>query len=538
MANTTLFQTTPGRLVPAATAKNEAGGTAYALTAEEALAQYAATGTFNGTFYASAEEQLSTVLGLLDKCASEYIARVAIYARERGHMKDLPAFLVAYLVAKGRPEGAAVFDRVIDNGRMVRNFVQFIRSGVFGRKSLGTAPKRLVRRWLAARSDDAIFRASVGTKPSLADIVKMVHPKPSSPERQALYRHLIGSELTEEHKAALPKLVQEFEGYKAALKATESYKTIAVAPPAVPFEMLTALTLTQKDWQAIALNAGWQWLRMNLNTLARHGCFDDHEFVKTVAARLADPAAVAQARVFPYQLLMAYLNASDVPTAITNALQDALEQSLANVPEIPGMTYVCLDVSGSMGSAITGVRKGATSKARCIDVAALVAAALVRKNPSGTSVIPFEGDVVHPSRFRMNPRDSVMTNAKLLASLGGGSTNCSAPLRVLNAANAKGDLVVYVSDNESWVDAAEPAGRYVVMSKGTATMTEWRRFQARNPNAKMVNINIQPYGTTQASNDPSIINVGGFSDAVFSLLGGFASGTAKSWVDEINAVTL
>src|SRR3712207_8227055 len=38
------------------------------------------------------------------------------------------------------------------------------------------------------------------------------------------------------------------------------------------------------------------------------------------------------------------------------------------------------DVSGSMKSPVTGYRKGATSTVRCIDVAALVAAAVLRRS--------------------------------------------------------------------------------------------------------------------------------------------------------------
>ena len=85
------------------------------------------------------------------------------------------------------------FDRVIDSPRMLRTFVQIVRSGATGRKSLGSAPKRCVRRWLTQRTDAALFAASVGNAPSLADVVKMVHPKPGSPEREALYGYLIGT---------------------------------------------------------------------------------------------------------------------------------------------------------------------------------------------------------------------------------------------------------------------------------------------------------------------------------------------------------
>ena len=91
---------------------------------------------------------------------------------------------------------------------------------------------------------------------------------------------------------------------------------------------------------------------------------------------------------------------------------------------------------------------------------------------------------------RLNARDSVMTNAEKLAAIGGGGTNCSAPLAYLNRRQAQGDLVVFVSDNESWVDAR--AGR------GTETMREWAVFQARNPQAKMVCIDLHRSATTQA----------------------------------------
>jgi 60 kDa SS-A/Ro ribonucleoprotein len=68
-----------------------------------------------------------------------------------------------------------VFTRVIDNTRMLRTYIQILRSGVVGRKSLGSAPKRLVREWLASRDEDALFSSSAGQSPSLSDIVKMVH---------------------------------------------------------------------------------------------------------------------------------------------------------------------------------------------------------------------------------------------------------------------------------------------------------------------------------------------------------------------------
>src|SRR5207253_7878034 len=123
----------------------------------QALAQVASTGCFNQTFYATAEEQLDRVMGLCRNVDSKFIARTAVYARERGFMKDMPALLCAVLATKDSALLESIFPRVIDNGRMLRNFVQIVRSGVTGRKSLGTAPRRMVRTWLEQRSDEGLF---------------------------------------------------------------------------------------------------------------------------------------------------------------------------------------------------------------------------------------------------------------------------------------------------------------------------------------------------------------------------------------------
>ena len=205
-----------------------------------------------------------------------------------------------------------------------------------------------------------------------------------------------------------------------------------------------------------------------------------------------------------------------------------MEVALENVPAINGSVAVCTDVSGSMQWPVTGYRKGASSSVRFVDVAALVSAAILRKNRSAT-VLPFD-DKVHEAR--LSPRDSVMTNANKLASYGGGGTNCSAALRALNKRREAPDLVVFVSDNQSWVDKAS--------GRGTAMMAEWEALKRRNENANLVCIDIAPYGTTQAKNREDILNVGGFSDAVFKTLVAFAegNGTAQSWVKEIEEIEL
>jgi 60 kDa SS-A/Ro ribonucleoprotein len=102
----------------------------------------------------------------------------------------------------------------------------------------------------------------------------------------------------------------------------------------------------------------------------------------------------------------------------------------------------------------------------------------------------------------------------------------------LNQQRAKVDLVVLVSDNESWVDARRGGA--------TQTLIEWEKLKQRCPQARLVCIDIQPYATTQAMERADILNVGGFSDAVFTMLAQFAKGNAGAdhWVGEIEKVSL
>lgn len=556
MASKTLFKGAPGRS-PSADVKNEAGGIAYSLPAKEALAQLACTGCFNNTFYASAKDQLEKVKVLAAQCDPAFISKLAIYSREKGFLKDMPAFLVAWLAGrvseaykrKAIKEGEELnallwetFPRVIDNGKMLKNFVQIIRSGETGRKSLGTAPQRLIKAWFDNKDDQGLFFQSVGNDPSIGDVVKLARPRPMTVQRAAMYAYFIGKEVGKFDgsdfltAASLPETVAAFETFK---------KEPVGEPPKVPFELLEGLPLNVDQWKQLALRQSWQSLRQRLNTFSRKGVFGsegawDTETIKAVAAKIRDKESIKKAKALPYQIMIAYLNMGpEMPHAITEALQDAMEVATENVPVINGPIVVMPDISGSMHSPITGQRINPktgkvemhTTKVRCIDVAALVAASFLRTNPHAV-VIPFESKAL--TNVRLNPRDTVMTNAEKLRSLPCGGTNCSAALNAVNQFGIRPALCVYVSDNESWLDSPRYGGWG---GSKTETLREWEIVKRQAPDAKLVCMDVRPYDTTQAPSRNDILNVGGFGDSVFDVMSAFCKGGSKSWVEEIENVT-
>ena len=58
------------------------------------------------------------------------------------------------------------------------------------------------------------------------------------------------------------------------------------------------------------------------------------------------------------------------------------------------------------------------------------------------------------------------------------------------------------------------------------------------PNSKLVGIDLQPYATTQAPERSDILNVGGFSDAVFSVVASFLADDNGRFVAEVEKVEL
>jgi 60 kDa SS-A/Ro ribonucleoprotein len=89
---------------------------------------------------------------------------------------------------------------------------------------------------------------------------------------------------------------------------------------------------------------------------------------------------------------------------------------------------------------------------------------------------------------KMDPNDSILSIAERLAKYGGGGTDCSLPL------------------------------------------------VAANP--KLVCIDLQPYQTVQACERADIMNIGGFSDAVFNVISAFLADNNQRFVAEVEAIEL
>ena len=543
-----LFKSAPkGERAPPSTVVNEAGGVAYTLSSKQALARLAVTGCLSDVFYADPEQQLDAFERLGKEVDPVFLGQCALYSRKVGRMKDAPALLCAMLANSGAAGNIVldrVFERVINNAKLFRNFFRIMRSGKLGRKSITGANRRRMQEWFSDRKPEQLFRESPGD-PSMRDLLRTIHPKSNrgypDPERSALYDYFLGKKDAENNEQ-LPEIVRQFETWKKSPDTTPT--------PDLPLQLLTGAAMSKAQtrflWTQLSKTMSWWALRMNLATLARSGCFEDPGVMNAVAVRIADREEVRASKTFPYQILAAYkaamTGAERLPNSVVLALHAALEHATHNMEELGAKrVVVAVDVSGSMESPVTGRRKGSTTSMVCSEVAALVAMCTVRR-AADVRVVAF-GQTLE--EVRIDPAIPALKLAEDLGKKDLGGTDCSLPFVWLNQNKVDADLVILISDDQSWIDdrgISSTALGYVNAKKNVAgspakAQLEWNAYRAKRQDAKLVCLNLQPYETSQLVPAPHTLCIGGWSDSVFRVINRFLRGSFKTdaFVEEIES---
>lgn len=185
------------------------------------------------------------------------------------------------------------------------------------------------------------------------DVLDLTHPTPATPSQGTLFSYALARR---HNRTEIP----EVDGRLPMILANHALRSAGTAIPELLLDgdRLRAAGMTWEDalslagskvdkarlWTALIPSMGYMALLRNLRNFDEAGVSDD--VAATVAARLADPAQVAQSRQFPFRFLSAYRAVSNLRWS--HALEKALTASLANVPQLPGRTLILVDQSPSM----------------------------------------------------------------------------------------------------------------------------------------------------------------------------------------------
>lgn len=554
--------------------ENRAGGVAYKYDDKTAAAVFAMTATFpdqGGTHQLDGQGQLRGFLDLLSKCDPEFVAKLALYARTKGKMKDAPLVAVLSLFKRdgGKEFGARVFPYVIDNPDQFRNAGSVVMSGVLGTRSFGSAYSKAFNdklfgfglRYLAARG-------LVGNNPSLGDVIRMTHPsaKTQGDKRknwEAFFKYAMGRDGV--IVADLPEALRAYEAFKKD-------PANSPIPSGIEIRQIMGMLPTNGEapqaWANLAKTMSWTQVFKNLAALQRHGAFQIQDAVDHAVKLLKDKEKIAKSRQFPYAVFNAYRHLAGyrpnhwgaghygeplVPHELLEALQDVLDiAAVENAPKLDATVVVGIDTSGSMFSPVTGHRGDATTTAQLVDVAALFGASAYKQNPKSL-ILPFDN---YARYVTLNPRDSVPTIVKQICQSGGGGTNIGDVLqktldKMEKDKSFRPDAIFMFSDMQTWID-----GRGVATPYGAATNanTLLEAIKAKSKKTvKFVGWNLSAGETTQFSGDTAL-NLGGWSEALWGTAVDFVCGknavttskgkkvsqeaNAQAWLDEIESIDL
>ncbi len=481
-------------------AVNHHGVPTHARSTRQQARNFLRCGTLSGTFYVSQKDMAAQQLLTLRRLADEdpaALAEEAIAAREDGFMRTMPCLALAVLSGvTGKKAFQDAAPRVIRIPTDATQFSELCLSGaVPGRKaskSLGGCAVDPVRSFLEGVSEYHAIKYAAQLRP----LVHMTHPRPATPEMRERLGWLSGQ--VEGKRVKLNKRIAAFEALKRTTDEAGIIQLIRTG--GLPYECVVGAVSNPSPavWAELLHVAPTMNLLKSLVTLTRHGVFQDRDNVRVAAEKLSREGALGQSKIFPHQVYTAWRTYSALPEAdqtLIAALSDMLDGSVSSIPVFQGRTCIAPDVSGSMRT----VRLSPNSETTPADIAGVFTAGIMRRCKDSI-VLPFDTDI---RSLALNPRDSVLSNARRIAMAGGGGTCLSAPVTRLLQTRDRVDTFIGITDNEEWVKH-----RFIDV---------WRQYRATvAPQATAILITPVPnQHSAVPESEPGVHFVHGWSDSVF-----------------------
>lgn len=243
----------------------------------------------------------------------------------------------------------------------------------------------------------------------------------------------------------------------------------------------------------------------------------------TVAAQLADPARLMRARVHPVNVLVAQRTyasgrgargkATWTPVSrIADALDAAFYAAYGAVQPANKRTLLALDISGSMGSHVSGL------PVTCREASAALALVTAATEPQHR-IVGFTagngGYFQHPAirDLDISPRRRLDDLCQYLEGLPMGATDCALPMVWARKNRVEVDTFQIYTDNETWYGDIHPH----------QALQQYR--QQMGIDARLVVVAMTATRNSIADpSDPLQLDISGFDSAVPTLLADFSRG--------------
>jgi hypothetical protein len=262
-----------------------------------------------------------------------------------------------------------------------------------------------------------------------------------------------------------------------------------------------------EQWRLILPQLGFMAALRNLRNLDEAGLSD--EDVAPLIARFSDPEQVRRSRQFPFRFLSAYLSGPSLRWG--HALEQALDTATTNIPELPGRTLILIDTSSSMGQPMS--RKSAMTM---VQAAALFGLATAIRNRDRADVYGFaDGQFgVRRNAYRLSLLTAVTAFTRRIGEVGHGTRIAEA----VRATYRGHDRVMIFTDMQTFPDRARWSGHVGDVSASVPG------------HVPVYGFNLVGYGhSAMPAGHGNRHELGGLTDATFSLIPNIEAGVAARW---------
>jgi len=515
---------------------NSAGGHTFTVAPLERLRRFLVLGVEGGTYYVGEREltqdNARVVLDWARHRTDELVDEVVTLSTSgRAPRNGTALFALAAAASLGDLEGRraalAALPRVARTGTHLFTFAGYVEQF----RGWGRGLRRAVADWYTARPTDDVayqvvkYRQREGW--SHRDLLRLAHPATTEADRRALFAWVSGRGAGDD----VPALVAAYERAQSAT-TVPGWLAVLDECPDLTWEMLPNEALEHAEVWARLVEQGLPQtaLLRQLPRLTRLGLLSPlGDLLPRVVAQLTDAERLRRARVHPVNVLVAartYAGGESArgsstwsPVAqVVDALDAAFYAAFGAVPAAGKRTLLALDVSGSMGSPVSGL------PITCREASAALSLVTAATEPS-TLTLGFTasgnalGRLFRPRRpldgiteLSISPRQRLDDVLRTVSGLPFSRTDCALPMVWAKLNGIEVDTFVVYTDNETWAGSIHPH----------QALREYRERTGIDARLAVVAMTPTPFSIADPD-DPGMLDVAGFDAAVPGLLTSFSA---------------
>ncbi|MBS1916679.1 MAG: TROVE domain-containing protein [Bacteroidetes bacterium] len=484
---------------------------AFVLTPQLELYTAVATTGLSDQFYEKAEAKLQRLRELIAKNDAAFVAKLAVYAREKMYLRSVPLVLAVELAKQKTGDSlvSKMVERIVQRADEITELLAYYalaneRKDV---KKLNKLSKQLQKGLAEAfnKFDEyqyAKYNRDAAVK--LKDALFLVHPKAKDDAQQTLFDKIAKDELQAPYTWEVELSLVGQQKFESDEQKKNAFRA---------------------KWEELinSNKLGYMATMRNLRNILEAGV--SKEALNKVCAYISNENAVAKSKQLPFRFLSAYRELKLLENGRTgkvlDALEDAVLHSAANIAGYDENTKVVIaaDVSGSMQRAIS-----AKSKVQNFDIGLMTA--MLLQNRCGNVITGMFGDTWKKITV---PKKNILANVMEFHRREGEvgySTNGYLVIEDLLKQKKAADKIMLFTDCQLW------------NSKGNEHITElWKRYKKIAPAAKLYLFDLAGYGNTPLNvQRDDVFLIAGWSDKVFDVLNAVEEGSNA--VKMIEAITL